>query len=161
MNNQSKKTQQTKEILEKSGVEIIIKQFPDSTRTAQEAASAIGCEVSQIAKSLIFKSKDSGKPILVIAGGSNRVDLKKVEDLLKESVEKADADFVLEQTGFVIGGVPPFGHATSITPFIDEDLFQHKEIWASAGTPHSVFKLTPENLTEISNGKVVDIKLIN
>ncbi len=158
MDNLNQKTLRIKEALDQSGIETIIKEFPSSTRTAQEAADAIGCTISQIAKSIIFKSKESGKPILIITSGSNRVDEKKVEKLINESLEKADADFVLNQTGYIIGGVPPFAHSTKITPLIDEDLLQYEEIWASAGTPNSVFKITPQDLITITKGRVANVK---
>lgn len=133
-------------------------EFSNSTRTAQEAADAIGCTVGQIAKSLIFKGKTSQKPILIIASGTNRVNEKLVKEYVGEKLEKADADFVLEHTGFAIGGVPPVGHITSINTFIDEDLMQYDEIWAAAGTPNAVFKLTPKILLEITKGSVIKVK---
>ena len=117
------------------GLKLNVMELSDSTRTAQEAANTIGCTVSQIAKSLIFKGKTSQNPILIITSGTNRVN---------EKVGKADADFVSEHTDFAIGGIPPIGHKNPITTFIDEDLMQYDEIWAAAGTPNSVFKLTPK-----------------
>ena len=120
-----------------------VMEMPQTTRSAAEAATAIGCKVEQIAKSLVFKTKQTEKPILVIASGGNRVKEKTVETVLGERVDKADADFVREHTGFAIGGVPPIGHASSVDIFIDEDLLQHQEIWAAAGTPFAVFCLTP------------------
>ncbi len=129
-----------------------------TTRTSAEAAQAVGCEVGQIAKSLIFKGGQSGKAILVIASGANRVDEKKLRDLLGEKVEKPDADFVRERTGFVIGGVPPLGHTEPLITFIDEDLMQFDSIWAAAGTPNAVFPLTPDELVKMTGGKVAAIK---
>lgn len=129
-----------------------------TTRTSAEAAQAVGCEVGQIAKSLIFKGRQSGKAILVIASGANRADEKKLRDLAGEKVEKPDADFVRERTGFVIGGVPPLGHAESLITFIDEDLMQFDSIWAAAGTPNAVFPLTPDELVKMTGGKVAAIK---
>jgi prolyl-tRNA editing enzyme YbaK/EbsC (Cys-tRNA(Pro) deacylase) len=114
--------------------------------------------VGQIAKSLIFKGKSSQKPILIIASGANRVNEKRVKEYAGEKLEKADAEFVLEHTGFAIGGVPPVGHINPITTLIDEDLTQYSEIWAAAGTPHAVFKLTPEILIEITKGSVIKVK---
>lgn len=140
------------------GFELNVIEFSNSTRTAQEAADAIGCTVGQIAKSLIFKGKTSQKPILIIASGTNRVNEKLVKEYVGEKLEKADADFVLEHTGFAIGGVPPVGHITSISTFIDEDLMQYDEIWAAAGTPNAVFKLTPKILLEITKGSVIKVK---
>jgi prolyl-tRNA editing enzyme YbaK/EbsC (Cys-tRNA(Pro) deacylase) len=132
-------------------------ELPGSTRTAADAASAVGCRVEQIAKSIIFRGKTSGKPVMVIASGSNRVNEKKLRDLISEPVKKADADFVRIHTGFAIGGVPPVGHANPIEIYIDEDLMRYAEVWAAAGTPHAVFKLTPQELTAMTKGKTVNI----
>ena len=145
-------------VLNEFGYELNVMEFSDSTRTSQEAANAVGCEVGQIAKSLIFKGKISQKPILIIASGANRVNEKLLKEYIGEKLEKADADFVLEHTGFAIGGVPPVGHIKPITTFIDEDLMQYDEIWAAAGTPNSVFKLSPKILVEITKGSVINIK---
>jgi prolyl-tRNA editing enzyme YbaK/EbsC (Cys-tRNA(Pro) deacylase) len=105
----------------------------------------------------VFQGKQSGKPILVVASGSNRINEKKLRDLVSEPVKKADADFVRNQTGFVIGGVPPVGHVKPLDIFIDQDLLKYDEIWAAAGTPHAVFKLTSGELARIAGGKVVNI----
>ncbi len=139
------------------GLQLEVVELPDSTRTAVEAAQAIGCQVGQIVKSLIFKTKRSGRPVMVEASGSNRVNEKKIEALVGEPLGKADADFVREQTGFVIGGVPPVGHSEVITTFIDQDLLQYAEIWAAAGTPHAVFRLAPADLIKMTGGKVIDL----
>ncbi|MGI5826309.1 MAG: YbaK/EbsC family protein [Patescibacteria group bacterium] len=148
---------QKDEVLKKMGFDFEVKEFPQTTRTAQEAADAIGCSVSQIAKSIIFKGNQTQKPYLVIASGSNRVNEKVIEEKVGEAVEKADADFVRQKTGFVIGCVAPFGHKEPMLTFIDEDLLRFQEIWASAGTPNTVFKLTPRELQKISGGKVINI----
>ena len=139
----SASAQKVQNALNAFGLPCQVVELPDSTRSAQEAAQAIGCQVGQIVKSLIFKGKQSNKPILVLASGSNRVNEKKLKKLVAEPVKKADADFVREKTGFVIGGVPPVGHREQLKTFLDEDLLQYEEIWAAAGTPHAVFKLTP------------------
>ncbi|MFD3261493.1 YbaK/EbsC family protein [Paenibacillus lentus] len=133
-------------------------ELPDSTRTAQEAADAIGCKVAHIAKSIIFRLKNSDKPLLVVASGVNRINEKQIGNQLGEKLGKADADFVREHTGFVIGGVPPLGHIESILTLIDEDLFQYDEIWAAAGHPRAVFELTPEQLMQMTKGKVICVK---
>jgi len=156
--NLSKSAEKVQIVLNKFGFELNVIELSDSTRTAQEAADTIGCDVSQIAKSLIFKGKTSQKPILIVASGTNRVNEKVIKEYLGEKLEKADADFVLVHTGFAIGGIPPIGHKTSITTLIDEDLMQYEEIWAAAGTPHAVFKLTPKILAEITNGDIISIK---
>lgn len=132
-------------------------EMPDSTRTAAEAAAAIGCTVAQIAKSLVFRGAQSGAPVLVIASGTNRVDPQRLAGLLGEPVEKPDADYVRERTGFVIGGVPPLGHREPIRTFIDQDLLAFDEIWAAAGTPRAVFRLTPDDLLRITGGEVAEI----
>lgn len=133
-------------------------ELPDSTRTAQEAADAIGCEVAHIAKSIIFRLKNDDKPLLVIASGVNRINEKQISSHLNDKLGKADADFVREHTGFVIGGVPPLGHIESIVTLIDEDLLQFREIWAAAGHPRAVFQLTPEELVQMTKGQVICVK---
>ena len=150
--------QRVQDALSEIGLSLQVVELPDSTRSATEAAAAIGCTVGQIAKSLIFKTKQSTKPILVIASGANRVDVEKIADLLGEKITKADADFVRQQTGFVIGGVPPIGHTVPLTTFIDEDLFVYDQIWAAAGTPHAVFRLTGDELVQATRGQVVKVK---
>ncbi len=133
-------------------------ELPDSARTAQEAADAIGCEVAQIAKSIIFRLKQSNKPLLVVASGVNRVDEKLISGRVEDKLVKADADFVREHTGFVIGGVAPIGHPEPILTLIDEDLFQYRTLWAAAGHPKAVFKLTPDELVAMTNGQVTGVK---
>jgi prolyl-tRNA editing enzyme YbaK/EbsC (Cys-tRNA(Pro) deacylase) len=123
-----------------------------------EAAQAVGCQVGQIVKSLIFKGRQSGKPVLVIASGPNRVNEKRVGELFGEPIEKANADFVRQHTGFAVGGVPPVGHLEPLQTFIDEDLLQYDEIWAAAGTPHAVFCLTPKDLMAMTSGEITSIK---
>ena len=150
--------QKVQQLLQDQGFSSQVLELADSTRTAQEAAQAVGCTVEQIVKSLIFKGRDSQKPILIVASGGNRVSERKIKDYVGEKIEKADADFVRQVTGFVIGGVAPLGHTTPLETYIDEDLLQFSEIWAAAGTPHAVFKLTPQELVTITGGKVVSIK---
>lgn len=150
--------QRVQDILNEHHCEFTVVELAQTTRTAQEAAAAIGCTVAQIAKTLIFKGKTTGRPYCVIASGVNRVDEKKVEALVHEPIEKPDADFVVRVTGFAIGGVSPVGLDFEVKPFIDEDLQQFEEIWAAAGTPFAVFRLTPANLVTISGGTVVTVK---
>lgn len=149
--------QTVQEELARLGFDYKVVDLPESTRSAVEAANALGCEVCHIAKSIIFKSK-SGNPVLVIASGINRVNEKIIEREMGEQIGKADANFVLEKTGFVIGGVPPVGHITNIITFIDKDLLQYENIWAAAGGPRSVFKLKSSDLLKMTNGKIVNIK---
>lgn len=139
------------------GYEFTIVEFDESTRTSVDAANAIGCTVGQIAKSVIFKAAESGKPVLVLASGPNRVDTKLLSQALGEPIAKADASFVRESTGFVIGGVPPVGHLEPMQTFIDQDLFNFDEIWAAAGTPNAVFKLTPQALEAMTGGQVIAV----
>ena len=144
--------------LQSLGLDLKVIELPGSTRTAVEAAHSVGCEVGQIVKSLIFKAKRSGRPVLVVASGPNRVDERRIEALLGEPLGKADADFVRQHTGFVIGGVPPLGHTEKLLTYIDEDLLHYPEIWAAAGTPHAVFRLTPDDLIRMTGGQVIAIK---
>jgi prolyl-tRNA editing enzyme YbaK/EbsC (Cys-tRNA(Pro) deacylase) len=133
-------------------------ELADSTRSAAEAATAVGCEVAQIAKSLVFQGKTSGKAILIIASGANRVNEKVVAAHLGEKLTRPDADFVREQTGFAIGGVPPLGHAQSLLTLIDEDLLTLASIYAAAGHPNALFPLTPAELVQMTGGQVISIK---
>jgi len=153
----SESAQKVQDAINRLGLTCEVMELPDSTRTAQEAAQAIGCRVEQIAKSLVFQGRKSNRPILVIASGANRVNEKRLRDLVSEPVRKADADFVREHTGYAIGGIPPVGHTQCIETFLDEDLLKLGEIWAAAGTPHAVFKLTAEDLVKMTQGKVVPI----
>jgi prolyl-tRNA editing enzyme YbaK/EbsC (Cys-tRNA(Pro) deacylase) len=153
----STSAQKVQQALQQRGIPLQVVELPDSTRSAPEAAQAIGCQVAQIAKSLIFRGKKTGRPILIIASGSNRVNEKKMAEILGEGLEKASAEFVLEQTGFAIGGVPPLGHRQPLPTFIDEDLLQFQEIWAAAGTPHAVFRLTPTELEDLTGGQLIKI----
>jgi prolyl-tRNA editing enzyme YbaK/EbsC (Cys-tRNA(Pro) deacylase) len=132
--------------------------FTQTTKTSAEAAAAVGCEVGQIAKSLVFKGLQSNQAILVIASGVNRVNEKALSLRAGEKIGKADADFVRLKTGFVIGGVPPIWHTEKLQTFIDEDLLQYEIIWAAAGTPYAVFKLTPRELVAMTRGTVTPIK---
>jgi prolyl-tRNA editing enzyme YbaK/EbsC (Cys-tRNA(Pro) deacylase) len=135
-----------------------VRSFPAGTRTAVDAAVAVGCDVGQIVKSLVFR-RESGAAVLVVASGRNRVDEAKVQALVGEPIGKADAAFVREATGFAIGGVPPAGHATPIETLVDEDLLRYDEVWAAAGTPRDVFATTPQRLVEMTGGRVADVAL--
>jgi prolyl-tRNA editing enzyme YbaK/EbsC (Cys-tRNA(Pro) deacylase) len=129
-----------------------------SARTSAQAASAVGCKVDQIAKSLVFRGEQSQRAVLVITSGSNRVDEHKVAVLIAEPIGRADADFVRQRTGFAIGGVAPIAHAEPLTILIDEDLMRWPEIWAAAGHPNTVFKLTPADLVRMTGGRVAEVK---
>ncbi|MFA5042258.1 MAG: YbaK/EbsC family protein [Candidatus Paceibacterota bacterium] len=146
-----------KKILQEYSLENNVVIFDNSTKTAQEAADQIGVQIGQIGKSIIFKLNN--EPILVITSGKNKVSIEKLEKLIGERIEKADADFVYEKTGFSIGGVPPFGHKEKIKHiFLDKDLLNYQEIWCAAGTPFSVFKISSQRLIEIAQAKLADIK---
>jgi prolyl-tRNA editing enzyme YbaK/EbsC (Cys-tRNA(Pro) deacylase) len=140
------------------GERFAVFEFDAGTRTAADAAAAVGCAVAEIAKSLLFRGKESGRPVLVVASGTNRVDEKKVAAAIGEKIGRADADFVREKTGFAIGGVPPIGHVVAPLTLIDEDLLALPTIWAAAGTPNAVFKLTPGELVELTGGRVAEVK---
>lgn len=153
----SKNAKQVQSALATFGLDLVVVEFPDSTRTAQEAADAIGCSVEQIVKSLVFQRQPSGKPLLIAASGGNRVNEKRIKEILGEKIERADAEFVREVTGIPIGGVPPLAHTQPIETIIDEDLMQYDEIWAAAGTPNAVFRLKPHELVIITSGRVEKI----
>ncbi len=150
--------QKVQNVLKTLGFSYQVVELEHTTRSAKEAAEAIGCKAEQIAKSLIFKTKNTYKPVLVIASGSNRVNEEEIGELVSEPVEKADPDFVRQRTGFTIGGIPPVGHLEKIETFVDEDLMQYKKIWAAAGNPNAVFKLTSPDLVKMTAGRVVCIK---
>jgi len=143
--------------LAQRGLDFRVREFPQTTRTAQQAADAIGCAVAQIAKSIVFRTVTTGQPVLVVASGVNRIDERKVARLVGEPVEKADAGFVRAATGYAIGGVPPLGHLAPLRTLIDQDLLAFEVIWAAAGTPNAVFALTPTQLPALLNLNPVDI----
>jgi len=149
--------QKVQDALAERGFENQVRELPDSTRTAAEAAAAVGCRVEQIAKSLVFVARPSGRAVLVIASGSHRVDVGRLAAVVGEQVEKPDADFVRERTGFAIGGVPPIGHAEALLTVVDEDLLRLDAIWAAAGHANAVFPLTPAELVAMTRGTVAKI----
>lgn len=153
----AKSAQHVQDVLIQQGYRNQVIELPDSTRTAQEAADTIGCQVSQIAKSIIFRIKEQDAPLLVIASGTNRVNEKKIAQDIQHKLGKADADFVRDRTGFVIGGVSPIAHEEKIFTIIDEDLLQYETIWAAAGHPKAVFQLTPQELIDMTGGQVQSI----
>ena len=150
--------QRVQDLLTARGFDCRVIEFAESTRTSQEAADRAGCTLGQITKSLIFKGKDSGKPILVLTSGANRVDEKRLGQLAGEPITRPDAEFVRNTTGFAIGGVPPLGHAQPMETYLDEDLMQYPSIWAAAGTANAIFELTPQQLNEMTGGTVVHVK---
>jgi prolyl-tRNA editing enzyme YbaK/EbsC (Cys-tRNA(Pro) deacylase) len=154
----SPNARRVQDALKALGYSLQVVELPASTRTAVEAAQAVGCAVGQIVKSLVFKGENSHRPILILVSGANRVDVEKVALPVGEPLGKADADFVRQQTGFVIGGVPPLGHVTPLNTFIDEDLLRYDVIWAAAGTPNAVFRLSPADLPAMTHGQVIAVK---
>ena len=138
------------------GVAIAVRQFPAGTRTAVDAAAAIGCEVGQIVKSLVFVA--GGKPVVALVSGANRLDERRLASVAGAPVAKADAGTARDATGYSIGGVPPFGHATDVPVFMDRDLLGHGVVWAAAGRPDAVFEISPQRLLELSQAEVADLK---
>jgi prolyl-tRNA editing enzyme YbaK/EbsC (Cys-tRNA(Pro) deacylase) len=141
--------------LAEAGVRTEVREFAASTRTAEDAANALGTTVGQIVKSLVFLAGD--RPILVLVSGVNRADTAKLQALVDAEITRANADDVRRITGYAIGGVPPFGHLTFLTTYLDRDLLQYEEVWAAAGTPHAVFAITPHDLLRITAAQVADV----
>ena len=150
--------QKVQDLLAERGFDCQVIEHAESTRTAQEAADRAGCQLGQITKSLIFKGATTGKPILVLTSGANRVNEKLISSYAAEPIGRADADFVRTVTGFAIGGVPPLGHAHPMETYLDEDLLQYPTIWAAAGTPNAIFELRPGDLLEMTGGRVARVK---
>lgn len=142
--------------LEGSDVGVTVKAFPEGTRTAVDAARAVGCELGQIVKSLVFVA--DGSPIVALVSGANRVDEGKLSAVAGSPLRKADAEIARAATGYSIGGVPPFGHSTEVPVYMDRDLLGYSVLWAAAGRPDSVFEIEPERLRELSNAVVIDLK---
>lgn len=157
MSTLSPSAQKIQNLLQELGYSYTVIEHAESTRTAQEAADRAGCELGQIVKSLIFRGKTSGKPILVLTSGPNRVNEKQISEYAGEPIGKADADFVRAVTGFAIGGVPPIGHAQQMETYLDEDFLKYKTIWAAAGTPNAIFELKTEDLQPMTRGRVVRV----
>lgn len=134
-----------------AGLELDVRRFDEGTRTAADAARAVGCEVGQIVKSLVFVA--DGEPILALVSGANRVDLSRLARVIgATAARRADGDEARAATGFAIGGVPPFGHPSPIRVVVDEDLLAHPEVWAAAGLPDAVFRISPADLVRVSGG---------
>lgn len=153
----SSSAQRIQEELIKLGYDYTVIEAEESTRTAEEAAARVGCEVGQIVKSLIFQGKSSGKAILILTSGANRVDVNRIKAYANEKIRRADPEFVRECTGFAIGGIPPLGHVRLIETYVDEDLLRYEEIWAAAGTPKAVFKMQASELPKMTGGKVIPL----
>ena len=139
-----------------SNIGVSVKKFPEGTRTAADAARAIGCQVGQIVKSLVFVA--GGRPVVALVSGANRVDEARLAEVAGRPVVKADAESARVATGYAIGGVPPFGHANDVPVFMDRDLLAFPVVWAAAGRPDSVFEIAPDRLLELSAATVLDLK---
>jgi prolyl-tRNA editing enzyme YbaK/EbsC (Cys-tRNA(Pro) deacylase) len=146
-------------LLAEARIDSQVVEFEQPTRTSAEAATAIGCTVAEIAKSVVFRTKDTNQAVVVVASGDNRVSEDKVATLVGESLGRASADFVREATGFVIGGVAPLGHANPVRMVLDRDLLRFQAIWAAAGTPFSIFRLAPSDLPRLTGATWSDIRL--
>ncbi|MBX9591084.1 MAG: YbaK/EbsC family protein [Hyphomonadaceae bacterium] len=149
--------QRVQEVLRTKGLETQVRHMPASTRTAQEAAQACGCQVGQIVKSLVFRGAQSGKPYLLLVSGANRVDETLAGAQVGEALGRADAQFVRDATGFAIGGIPPLGHASPIATFMDEALLAYDQVWAAAGTPDAVFPIAPGRLAEAIEARPIRV----
>ena len=154
----SSSAQRVQDVLITFGLSNQVMELPASTRSSADAAKAVGCRVGQIAKSIVFQGEKTHQPVLVIASGANRINEQRIQGVLGEPIGKADAEYVRSHTGFVVGGVPPVGHAEKMAIFIDEDLLNYEEIWAAAGTPNAVFRLIPQDLVKVTGGRVVSIQ---
>jgi prolyl-tRNA editing enzyme YbaK/EbsC (Cys-tRNA(Pro) deacylase) len=144
--------QRVQDALVAAGADVRVIELPVAARTSQQAADALGIEVGQIAKSLIFRAVPSGRAVLVIAAGDRRVDEARISALLGESIERATPEFVRERSSFAIGGVAPVAHAQPMTTFIDASLRRFDVVWAAGGTPHCVFPIAPAELVRVSGG---------
>lgn len=153
----SKSVRRVQEAARELGLDIAVLRMPDSTRTAEEAAGACGCDVAQIVKSLIFEGSDSRALKLLLVSGANRVDLEKAAGQIGEPLVPADAKRVRETTGFAIGGVSPIGHLAPVDTFIDTDLLRHTEIWAAAGAPNAVFAIDPRRLVDATAARTISV----
>lgn len=157
MKQSSSSVSRVRQALQALEIETDVKELPHSTRTAVDAANAVGCDVRQIAKSLIFQRADDQQAVLIITSGANHVNEDAVARLLGWEIQVADADFVRQETGFAIGGVAPVGLKQDIPTYIDQDLLECEEIWAAAGSPHAVFRILPPELERATGGKVIPV----
>lgn len=151
----SEESKKVKKLLDDFGLQPEIVEFDQSTKTSQMAADALGCDVGQIAKSMVFRNKADDSSILVIASGANRVERGKLEEIIGKPVKLADPDFVLDKTGYAVGGVAPVGHVVQPKAYMDKDLLEYDYVWAAAGTSNSVFKINTQKLKEITHAEVV------
>ena len=158
MEKKNSSVQRVKKALDSLSIPTQIRELPSSTRTAREAADAVGCQIGQIVKSLVFRGVESQRPYLILTSGSNQVDEQSVAKVLGELIIFARAEFVREETGFAIGGVSPFGLSQDLPTYIDQDLLTHSEIWAAAGSPYTVFRIQPDILVEKTGGIIITVQ---
>jgi prolyl-tRNA editing enzyme YbaK/EbsC (Cys-tRNA(Pro) deacylase) len=158
MNGKPRSTDRVRDAAETAGLAIAIREMPQSTRTAEEAAAACGTSVGQIVKSLIFRGAQTGEPLLLLVSGANRVDTKAVAGTIGEALERMDADAVRAATGFAIGGVAPLGATAPLRTFIDEDLLAYETVWAAAGSPQAVFEAEPAALAKAANATTIKVR---
>ena len=154
----SASARRVQEALGALGLDCVITEHAASARTSQEAADLLGCTVGQIAKSLVFRVKDGGEAVLVVASGANRVDEEKVGALLGKPIGRAKPEFVREVTGYAIGGIPPLGHARPITTLVDEDLLRLDLVYAAGATPNALFPIRPADLLRACGGRAAPVK---
>lgn len=152
-----KSAQKVAERAAAAGLDLNIVEMPASTRTAEQAARACGCRVGQIVKSLVFRGRSSGRPVLILVSGDNRVDVKRVAADIGEAIERADADWVRAETGFAIGGIPPLGHDRPLATFMDRALTRFDTVWAAAGTPDCVMELAPDRLAAVTGARIIAV----
>ncbi|MEN3110969.1 YbaK/EbsC family protein [Uliginosibacterium paludis] len=145
-------------LLDAAGISATVVEFEQSTHSSAEAAAAVGCAVEEIAKTVVFRGRQSGAAAVVIASGANRICEKKLAALLGEKPGRADADFVLQATGYVVGGVAPLGHPAPLRLFLDADLQRFPRIWSAAGTPNAVFPLSPAQLAQLTAAPWADVR---
>lgn len=148
-------TARVRDAAESFGLSVTLRIMPELARTAEEAASACGCSVGEIVKSLVFRARDTHRPLLFLVSGANRLDEAGVGAAIGEAIERPNAAFVREVTGFAIGGIPPFAHATPLATWIDRDLLAYRQVWAAAGTPHAVFAVDPAALAKAISAQTI------
>ena len=149
--------QKVKDAAATAGLAITVLEMPGSTRTAEDAAKACGCDVAQIVKSLVFQGAESNKPILLLVSGKNRVNETAVAEHIGEELRRPNGRYVRQVTGFAIGGIPPFAHDNPMAVYMDRDLLAHSEIWAAAGTPNCVFMAAPQALCDLVAAELIEV----
>jgi len=149
--------QRVQDALRDKGLDCQVRHMPQATRSADEAAAACGCSVGQIVKSLVFRGAASGRPYLLLVSGANRVDQEGVAQVIGEALRRTDANDVRDITGFAIGGIPPLGHKTPLTTYMDAALLAYALVWAAAGTPDAVFPVAPERLAAAAGASIISL----